>query len=77
MIQAIDEVNAASPTNPHSVVAHTSASGSDRVSLSEAARATLLSQEGFTVSEIADELGITTNVVMTELGISDTGGIAA
>jgi len=72
MIQAIDEPNAASETNPLSTVAHAPTATGDRAVLSEAAaRATLLSQEGLTVPEIADELGVTYNVVMTELGISD------
>jgi hypothetical protein len=69
MIQAIDEVKAASQNNPVPAPAHAPAPGSDSVSFSEAARAALLSQQGLTVPEIADELGITTNVVMNELGI--------
>jgi hypothetical protein len=71
MIQAIDEVNAEAQTKPLQAVPHAPAPSSDRVVLSEAVRATLLSQEGLTVPEIADELGITTNVVMNELGITD------
>jgi hypothetical protein len=69
MIDAIEEVHGTSPSEQLSSVAHTAEVNRDRVMLSETARATLLRQDGFSLTEIADELGITMNVVLSELGI--------
>jgi hypothetical protein len=74
MVEAIDELSSASETEPIPPVRHAVAAAGDRVVLSDAAQVSLLSQQGLSLTEIADELDMTLNVVMKDLGITDTGG---
>ncbi len=74
MIYAIDGVSGSStvqytPSVPHANI--TKAAG-DTVILSVTAQATLLQQQGFSVTEIADQLGVTASNISSDLGIPIT-----
>jgi DNA-binding NarL/FixJ family response regulator len=72
MVEPIDEVKSTTPPEPPPAAPHTAANAADKVFLSEAAQVTLLSQQGLSLTEIADELDITLNVVLQDLGITAT-----
>jgi hypothetical protein len=58
------------PDAPTSAAVQSSAPGGDTVQLSDTARATVLQGEGESVEEIAQELGISSDEVMADLGIA-------
>jgi DNA-binding NarL/FixJ family response regulator len=80
MIEAIDELTT-TPATEHFQQTETSANNAatarDAVVLSETAQVTLLNQEGLSITQIADELGVTLNVVLQDLGIANTSIPAA
>jgi len=74
MIEAIEALSADSAVEYHlPVVAHVKPPAQDQVVLSVTAQEKLLEQEGLTVAEIADKLGVTVSAVQTDLAI----GVAA
>jgi ABC-type Fe2+-enterobactin transport system substrate-binding protein len=74
MADAISRVGGSTPLADTPTVSHVAvrSSASDSVALSQTAQATLLKQQGFTVSEIAEQLGITTTTVLGELKVATT-----
>jgi DNA-directed RNA polymerase specialized sigma24 family protein len=70
MIEAIEEVNDTSEIETTLAAPHTSAAKSDGVVLSETAQVVLLQQDGLSLGEIADELGIPKANVMSDLFIA-------
>jgi DNA-directed RNA polymerase specialized sigma24 family protein len=78
MADAIDAVNANpnsavqyAPTYPHKA---TVVAAQDSVVLSSDARAKLLEQQGLSVNEIANSLGIPITTVQSDLGIAVVAG---
>ena len=72
MIDAIEPVSGNLGVEPTQPVPPAKWSGNDGVVLSETAQASLLEQEGMSVSEIAAELGLTAVEVQNDLGIAAT-----
>ena len=72
MIDAIEPLSGNSGVEPTAPVPPAKGSGTDGVVLSDVAHASLLEQEGMSVSEIAAELGLTAVEVQNDLGIAAT-----
>jgi DNA-binding NarL/FixJ family response regulator len=73
MIEAIDAVSSNSnSTVDYTPTFHTkpTAPAQDSVTLSIDAQAQLLEQQGLSVGEIANQLGVTASTVQTDLGIA-------
>jgi predicted DNA-binding protein (UPF0251 family) len=71
MIQAIDQLNSNAQSGVGYTLAFTpkTAPAQDSVVLSLDAKVQLLEQQGLTIGEIADQLGIATSTVQADLGI--------
>ena len=72
MIDAIEPVRGNSGTEYTPAIPPSKGIGGDGVVLSDTAQASLLEQEGLSVSEIAKELGLSTTEVQNDLGIAAT-----
>jgi hypothetical protein len=70
MIEAINGTGGNSTVEYTPAFSRTPAAAQDSVVLSADAQAKLLEQAGLSVDEIADQLGLTTNVVQADLGIA-------
>lgn len=74
MIDAIEGVSGTSSVQYTPTASHANApkSAGDTVVLSVTAQATLLQQQGFTIGEIANKLGLTASTISSDLGLPIT-----